>query len=256
MLNRRSVVLFLSMALALAGPLQSLVGAETQPVAKSDSSQVTASGTARVYRTPDYLEVVVGVQDMKPTASEAQASATSRMEAALVALKALKLEEVDFKTGTVELTARYNDHSRDGIEPKVLGYSAVNTMRVRTKDLKAAAKIIDTALKAGANRVDSVYFGLKEYLEAREEALTLAVKAAKRKAGVMVAALDSRLGRVVSVSEDASSRYGYWSSNYNAQTTGSMNDGEPAGQGEGAIEAGKVEVVVTVTLVCEIASKP
>lgn len=249
MITRASTLIITAIfALCLA-----LQPAFAQPEIKPDASVVSASGTARVYRTPDYLDIIVGVVEMKPTAGEAQTGASTRMEAILVALKALNLTGAEYQTGTVDLSPRYNDYYREQTEQKIIGYTAVNTLRVRTTDLKAAARIIDAALKAGANRIDSVIFGLKQYLDAREEALTLATKAAKRKATVLVEALDAKLGKVLRVNEDSAPMY--FGNRYAAQVQTSniaMDGGQAPLPGEDAFEPGKVEVVVTVTLTCEI----
>jgi uncharacterized protein YggE len=158
-------------------------------------STVSATGKARVYRTPDFVDVNVGIFVQETTASAAQYSATQIMERVVGAIKNLKLAGEELQTGTVDLSPRYPDYNSQQ-ERKVVGYNAMIVLRVRTTDLKAVAKIIDTALGAGANLVHGVDFQIKEALEAREEALKLATKAAKRKATVMAEALDLKLGRV------------------------------------------------------------
>lgn len=211
-------------------------------------STVTASATARVYRTPDYLDVVLGVVTLKTSAGEAHKEASTRMEAIVAALKGLNLAGAELQTGTVDLSPQYTEY-RQGAERQIVSYEATNMLRVRTTDLKAVAKLIDTAMKAGANRVDSVEFGLKEYLAAREEALGMAAKAAKRKASVLVAALDAKLGRIVSLSESSPT---YYYANRLAQVQSNVGGEGGPPPGEGAFEPGKVEVLVTVTIECEI----
>ncbi len=223
-----------------------------QPAASPTPAQpgaVSTSATARVYRAPDYLDVYLGVEISAATAQEAQKNCAAAMEKALAALKAMNLEKYEPQTGTVTLQPRYNDNYRDQSERRIVGYTATNTVRVRTTDLKASARVIDAALTAGANRVDGISFGIKEYLAAREEALDMAAKAARRKAVVLAGALDQKLGRITSMSE--SSPGGFYSGNRWAQvqTANVASEGAP---GEEAVVPGQIEVTVTVSLTYEL----
>lgn len=241
--NSRARFFALLIHAALTFPVAAQMGdAEAK---HGDVNVVTSNGTARVFRVPDYLEIYLSVSTLKPTAGDAQADATQRMEAVVKAVKGLQLAGEDLQTGTVDLSPRYNEQRNDN-EPRIVGYSAVNTLRVRTSDLKTAARIIDVALKAGANQINSVEFGLKQFLEAREAALEQAVQAAQRKAKVMAGALGLQLGPVMSVSESGGVQP-YFANRMTANFA--QAEGAPAGSGEGAFEPGKVEVTATVTLV-------
>lgn len=216
---------------------------------EAKAGQVVAQGTARVSRTPDYADIVVGVETSGNTAGEAQSDCATKMEKVIAALKAMNLPGVELKTGAIELRPRYNDREvyNTGEPRKVLGYVAVNTLRVRTTDLKAVARVIDASLTQGANRVDSVGFAIREAMQAREEALKLATQAAKRKAGVMAEALGQGLGRVVIISE--SSREGGW--NRTAQYANSFKS-EQGQAGEDSVEAGTIDVTVDVSITFEL----
>lgn len=219
---------------------------------ETKAGQVIAQGTARVSRTPDYVDIVVGVETSGNTAGEAQTDCSTKMEKVIAALKAMNLAGIELKTGAIELRPRYNDREvyNNGETRKVLGYVGVNTLRVRTTDLKAVARVIDASLTQGANRVDSVSFAIREALQAREEALKLATQAAKRKAGVMAEALGQGLGRVVIISE--SSRETGW--NRTAQYANSFKS-EQGQAGEDSVEAGTVEITVDVSITFELSEK-
>jgi uncharacterized protein YggE len=246
-MSLRAAIFGTVLALSILAPV-SPVWAQPAAAAAPQVSTVTATATARVYRAPEYLDVIIGVETVAPTASEAQASCTTTMEKTLAALKALNLEKYEPQTGTVSLQTRYNTY-REESERRIVGYTAVNTIRVRTADLKASARIIDEALKAGANRVDGVSFGIKEYLAAREEALAMAVKAARRKAEVMASAIDLRLGKVLTMNESTPAYY-YGGMNRMAQVqTANAAAGAGGGDpGEESVVPGQIEVVVDVTI--------
>lgn len=212
-----------------------------------------ATGTARVFRTPDYVDIVVGIETLDKTASGAHNAAKSVMEKVVAAIKQLKLAGEDLQTGTVELNPRYDDRpqypSGGGPDVRVIvGYAAANTLRVRTSDVTTVARVIDAALEAGANRVDRVEFGIKEAIEAREEAITLATKAARRKAQVMAQALELKLGRVITASANTN-QSGWWGANRISQMSnfGRGESGGGGGEGESVVP-GRIEIWADATV--------
>lgn len=228
-------------ALLPAAPL--LAQAEGVPErTASKEGVITASGTARVYRTPDFMTVTVGVFKDATDAAGAQDQAGAAMARIVAAMKALGLSEVELQTEAVRLDAR-RSRPANGEEGGIIGYRGEMALTIRTTDLKAAARIIDGAIKAGANRVGGVEFGIKEAITAREEALKLAMQAAKRKAAVMAEGLDVRLSRLVNAGEQ-SQRYGARMS----QMSNRMEGVEAASPSEGAFEAGKIEVWAEVSV--------
>lgn len=251
-MNLRTLVASAIVATSILGIAGTSTALGQQPVVAAATVQpgvVSTSATARVYRTPDYLDIFLGVETFATTAQEAQTKCAEAMEKALAAFKAMNLEKYEPQTGTVTLQPRYNDNYRDQSERRIVGYTATNTVRVRTSDLKASARVIDAALTAGANRVDGISFGIKEYLAAREEALAMAAKAAKRKAEVLAGALDQRLVRITQMSENSPTYYGGMNRLAQAQTANAAGEGAP---GEDAVVPGQIEVTVTVSLSYEV----
>lgn len=203
---------------------------------------IAVNGTARVERTPDYVDVSLGITAPDKTASAAQQRANQVMDAAIKALRGLELPGADLKTGRVDLSPAY-DHRPDynpQNEARIVGYTASNTIRIRTTDLQAVARIIDTALAAGCNRVEYVSFGIKEAIEAREEAIKLAAQAARRKALVLAEALDMEL-MMVETASTHSQMGGFYAQNRMAQMANVAMD-SAQGEQTNPVVPGKVEV--------------
>jgi uncharacterized protein len=211
-------------------------------------STIASTGTARVERTPDYVDVMLGSVSIDKSAGAAHAAASKSMETAIAAIKALKLEGEDLQTGSVDLSPRYERRDHNEEVPRIIGYQASVTLRVRTGDLKSVPRIIDAALAAGCNRVDYIQFGIKEAIAAREEAVKLATQAAKRKAIVMAEALDLRITRVIEAST-TSQQWGGWYGGNRISQMANVAGGQ-AGQGEGgdAVVPGKIEVWAEATV--------
>ena len=232
----------------------SLMATMGQPVvAQSGDSTpkeplIHATGTGRVQHVPDYVDVSVGVEVIEASASAAQAGAETVMKATVAAIRGMKLADEELQTGSVQLSPRYERNHRDEAPAKVIGYTGAITLNIRTSDLESPARIIDAALKSGCNRVQSVDFGIKELLAAREEAIKLATKAAKRKAEVMAEALDMKLTRVANASTQSINNF--WSgSNRLGNMAQVASDGGGGDGGDGsAMVPGKVEVLVDVSI--------
>jgi uncharacterized protein YggE len=231
-------------ALSITGSVLAQGGGPTK-----DESTIASTGTAKVYRAPDYVDVVTGIEVQEKTASAAQASASSTMAKIVGAVQALKLAGADLQTGSVDLSPRYEERKHSDDPGTIIAYKATTTLRVRTADVKSVSSIIDAALGAGANRVDSVQFGIKQAIEAREEAVRLATKAAKRKADVMAGALDLRLGRMIHATT-TTNQSGYWGVNRYSNMSQMSNEASGGGGAEdgAAVVPGKIEVWAEASL--------
>lgn len=256
-MSRRA--LWLSCLLSVLPCVPSLAQpADAAKSAPPKETTVVATGTARVERAPDYVDVMLGKTANDVSASAAHAAAMKAVEAAAVAIKALKLEGEDLQTGSVDLSPRYERRPSDEEVPKIVGYVGSITLRIRTKDLKAVPRIIDAALAAGCNRVDYVQFGIKEAIAAREEAVKLATAAAKRKAAVMAEALELRITRVVEAGTNSHQYGGWYGGNRISQMANSAPNeagGGGEGGGEGGVVPGKIEVWADATVTFGAAEK-
>jgi len=238
----------IAVALACISGMTPVASAQSVDVA-SKEPMVHASGTGRVQRVPDYVDVSIGIEVIESTASAAQSGAESVMKATVAAIRAMKLANEELQTGSVDLSPRYERSPGDGTPAKVIGYTGSISLNIRTTNLESPAGIIDVALKSGCNRVNHVSFGIKELLSAREEAITLATKAAKRKAEVMAGALDMKLTRVVNASTSAVN-HGWWGGSNRLGNLAQVATGNAGGDGgEGsAVVPGKIEVMAEVTI--------
>lgn len=163
---------------------------------------ISVSGEGIVEAQPDRATISVGVvtRDKNPSAVQA---ANARDAASVInSIVALGIERRNISTGNYNFapTYRHTDNGKKILE----GYEATNSVTVIVDDLSLVGKIIDAALNHGANRVDSLNFGLRDKTAYQDEALRLAVLDAKRKADVAAAALGKSIVSVRSVSINSS----------------------------------------------------
>jgi uncharacterized protein YggE len=204
---------------------------------------ISASGEATVTAKPDRAEIDIGVFTLADTAQAAGSQNASKLDAVLSALRKVLGPSADIKTISYSLSPQYR-YPRDGTEPTITGYRAVNTVRVRTDDLEQVGKIIDAATNAGANTIQQLQFELKDPSALRNEALRQAAQQAKSKADAIASALGVRVVRLLSVSEGGGMVIPrvYQSGVARAQSAAAPTP----------IDSGTIDVHATVSLVVQI----
>jgi hypothetical protein len=80
-----------------------------------------------------------------------------------------------------------------------------NRLTIKMDRVNNLGEIIDAAIKAGSNDILSIDFGLNDPRNQTEEALTLAIEDAERKAEVMASKAGVKLRKILEISEG----YGY-----------------------------------------------
>lgn len=162
---------------------------------------VSVTGTASAVLDPDILTIELGVETQASTAMAALAENSALMEDVFEALREAGLSDGEASTSRLEVYPVY-DYEQDN--PVMIGYMAVNTVSVSTEMLDAAGAIIDGAVKAGANRVDYVSFGLspERMGEARDQLIEAAVLDARAKADLALEPLGYGVIGVKSVDLD------------------------------------------------------
>jgi uncharacterized protein YggE len=160
------------------------------------SVQVTASGT--VTSTPDRVKVSLSVESSARTARAAAETNAKSMAEVIRRVKRADLSGINIRTSGFRLSPRYNDEGKRRLEP--VGYMATNTIQIVLDDVDKAGLALDTAMKAGANRVTGLTFELREPEAAYLKALGEAMKSARRQAEVLAEAAGVTLGPALRLS--------------------------------------------------------
>jgi uncharacterized protein YggE len=165
---------------------------------------IRVTGTGEVRTEPDLATVQFAVETTGATAQEAGQRNAQQMERVIQALIGGGVEREDVQTSGYSLYPEYaNPEPRGGAVaegPRITGYRASNQVSVRTADLDRVGRLIDVGLAAGANRMNGVFFELRNAEQAKAEALERAVVAARTTAETMARALGVTLGPVIDAS--------------------------------------------------------
>lgn len=163
---------------------------------------ISVSGEGTVEAQPDRATISVGVVTREKNPSAVQAANAKAASSVINSIVALGIERRNISTGNYSFNPvyRHTDNGKRILE----GYEATNSVTIIVDDLSLVGKIIDAALNHGANRVNSLNFGLRDKAAYQDQALRLAVLDAKRKAEVAAAALGKSIVSVRSVSINSS----------------------------------------------------
>ncbi len=173
---------------------------ESTPVPSID-----VTGTAEVRANPDRAAIDVAVETHATTAAEA-ASENARLAQKIAdALKAKLANAGTIQTGSYSLSPDYRQKPGE-INAHIIGYTEVNSVTVETTALDRVGPLIDAAIGAGANRINSVNFTLRDQGGPRNEAIAKAAVDAVSQARALAQALGVKLKRVLHATTNAQPR--------------------------------------------------
>jgi len=159
---------------------------------------ISVNGEGKVEAPPDSATISIGVTSRDRDATKVQAE-NARVATNLInAVVSLGIDKKNIRTGNYSFQQRfrYDENGKQIFD----GYEVNNTVTVNVNDLNKVGKVIDTALSNGANRVDSLNFGIRDRESFQSEALKSAVRDARKKAEIVAAELGKRIVGIVNVS--------------------------------------------------------
>ena len=213
--------------------------------ALADGTTLSVTGSGTVLVESDLAIVTVGVQETSKDVLEAQSTVNEKIAAIKQALLDAGVEESSINTDSINIYANY-DYS-DNTEV-IVGYTARNSLSVRTTDMDNVGSLIDAAFAAGANTLDNVQFTVQDDTQAREQALTMAVEEARRKADVLASAAGLQVASIERISEGGVSGYDSMR-NYAADTVMAAEESGGAGT---LVQAALVSVDAMVSMEFEL----
>lgn len=132
------------------------------PPPPQNTISVTGSATTSV--TPDLVNIQLGVDTQATTAQDAMSKNAQAMNSTASAIQGLGIASSEISTTDFTIQPVYNNTGpyppNNEYRSEFVGYKVSNTLLIKTSNLALAGKILDTAVGAGSNRVDSVSFSL------------------------------------------------------------------------------------------------
>jgi hypothetical protein len=163
---------------------------------------VTVTGEATVAVAPDAAVIRIGVTSQNKTAREASEANAKQMTAVLAAIKDTGIADRDVQTSRLSLQPQY-DPNKSGTA-HLTGFQATNQVTVRIRDIDKLPVFLDRAIAAGANEMSGIEFVISEQSKLLDRARDDAIADARRNAELYAQAAGSKLGPVVSITEEGS----------------------------------------------------
>jgi len=166
---------------------------------QGNEKTIDVTGTSSVTKPADRATLSIGVETQAETAEDAEKQNKAVSNRLYDSLKSLGLTEKDYKTESFNVRPN-RDREQGG---KITGYSVQHTIMIDTDSIEKVGEILDASVKAGANNIYGISFGLKEETRemARAEAYKKATKYAKAKADSIAGGLGVKITRIVRVSD-------------------------------------------------------
>jgi len=233
MRNKLVFVLILAATLALSA-------CGTAPQATAPRS-MSVTGLGEVPLQPDIAYIYIGVHTEAESAAEAVSANNLGSQKLMSALEAAGVAAEDIRTSNFSIWTN-TPYGADGM-PTAPVYMVDNTIYLTVRDLAGLGGLLDAAVKAGANSINSIQFDVTDKSAALAEARAQAVKAARQQAEELAKAAGVTLGEVQSIQYyDATPYYSF--------------EGKGMGGGGVAMEApinpGTMQISATVTISYEI----
>jgi uncharacterized protein len=175
--------------------------------ADEPSPRIIVSGEGEAAAAPDMAVISLTVLREADTARAALNDNNKAMAEVLAAMKAAGIAEKDLQTAGFSIQPRYvypDQNQTDQGQPKITGYSVVNTLSVRIRDLAKLGAIVDQAVTLGVNQGGDITFVKDDTSGLLEEARKKAMENAIAKAKTLTAAAGVSTGRILEISEQSS----------------------------------------------------
>jgi len=194
--------------LALALVLSACSPTPINQAAPENIRTLNVNGVGQAYLTPDIAYIYIGVHTEGASASEAVNSNKSQTSAVIEALKNSGVDEKDIRTTNFSIYPS----QQYGPDNQVSGttYMVDNSVYIVVRDLDGLGTLLDDAISAGANSINSIQFDVADKTEAVKEARAKAVEDAKKQAGELADAAGVSLGDIQNISFYDNSPYPFY----------------------------------------------
>ncbi|KLU16424.1 MULTISPECIES: oxidative stress defense protein [Xenorhabdus] len=191
-MKRRSLVLAAMMALGSL-PCMTASAADSLSI-----PHISTSGNAIVKAAPDMATLVIHVSETQKGAAEAKKKVDERVAKYFDFLKNSGIEKKDIDAANLRTQPEYQYEQKSG-KSSITGYRASRSVEVQVNKLEQLNALLDGALKAGLNEINSVQFGVNNPQRYRDEARQKAIENAIQQATTLAKGFNSKLGPVYSI---------------------------------------------------------
>lgn len=238
-------ILIISLILTGFISFSGVVSASSDVNGKKTPGYISLSASKTIEQEPNIARVSFAVENTAETAQKAAGENNEISNQIINALKSVTSSETDvIRTNNFSVRPIYSN-TRDG-KRVIKNYMAVNSVSVETKDTKKIAKVIDSAIAAGANRTDSLSYTYQNDDSLCSQTYPILLKGLKNQADEIAKSVGSEVDGIRNINVSCSSENSIVSNGRFYAAKAVSADGIAEEAVSAPIEAGKVKIRVYV----------
>jgi uncharacterized protein len=164
----------------------------TSSVLGDDARTIAVIGLGEIITEPDIAHVELAVTSTGTELRVAKREVDKVMAALLEVVKQLKIADDDVVATELQVVPEWDSKKQRNTNVFEISRSMTVTLRQLTK----LDELLNAAIDAGANRIESIMLKTSKEKELQGQALTLAINDAKEQASKIAAGLDVTIGKV------------------------------------------------------------
>ena len=213
------------------------------PAASAQPRTLNVSGNGTVYLTPDIAYIYVGVNTDDPDIAKAVSQNNTQTQALVDALKNNGIAAADIQTSN--FSVYYNNPSSGKLPDLTTDsyFTVNNTVYITVRDLTKLGSLLNTAVGAGANNINSITFDVADKTTAMAQARQKAMANASTLATELAKTAGVKLGEIQNITYSDNSPMSYY---------GMGGGGASAPNASVPIQPGQTQISVTVSVTYDI----
>jgi len=209
------------------------------PSAPIPTRTLTVSGNGSVYLTPDIAYIYIGVHTDDADVAQAVSRNNTQAQALVDALKKAGVAPTDIQTSNFSVYSNQKNLDPNTNLPTGYTYTVDNTVYVTVRDLTHLGGLLNAAVAAGANNINSITFDVADKTVAQTQARQKALDNAAALAGELAQTAKVSLGSIQTIA---------YSDNTYTPYYGMGGGGASAPNASIPIQAGQMQVSVSVSV--------
>ncbi len=210
---------------------------------RPEPPHVTVAGEAEMNIEPDEVTYDVTIQSFAKDLKSAKTETDNRLKGLVALARRHGVAEADTQTDYVKVEPRFKGNNDT---KAFLGYWVRKDLVFTLRDVTRAEALLSEVLDYGVWRINGISFSTSQMRKYRDEARSLAMKAAQEKAGALAGAVGQRIGKAVSIVEEVPGQSPSYSANVTSNTMRFQRPDDS--DTEGTFELGLIKVTARVTV--------
>ena len=211
---------------------------------------VTVSGQAEVRVAPDEVVFTLEVNAVDKDVLAAKKKTDESVKAVFAIARDNRVNADDVQTSFISVEPKYNTddleyEARRTVKRVFVGYEVSKTIAIRLKDISRFDSLMSDVLRAGVTKLSNVEFRNSQIRKYRDQARSMAIKAAQEKASLIAKEIGQTIGPAFSIAEGGGATP--YSLNNMTQNTTSVISGDLSSRdSDSAIAPGLISVSAQV----------